>query len=236
MHAKYVPYPKRKNMSTLIIVIFTLSTYLLNELLIIIYFQHSSNRINFDFPKKCYIRLQNSEILYSITTTVVLIDYYILKFKSKTFWVLYVHLWYFIVAMGSICITSYRHTSSFYLILIYKTILSFNNFYIRLMCNFFHNNISANYRRNCSNYHLIVFTWNLAPVHLDVGLENTRLTIVYTDITILFISHKTQGYLCFNESYKFLCDNVHNYNRIQQFVSNYCLDASIYHLRKFGNQ
>ena len=235
MHAKYVPYPKRKNMSTLIIVIFTLSTYLLNELLIIIYFQHSSNRINFNFPKKYNIRFQNSEILYSITTTVVLIDYYILKFKSKTFWVLYVHLWYFIVVMGSICITSYRHTSSFYLILIYKTILSFNNFYIRLMCNFFHNNISTNYIRNCSNYHLIVFTWNLEPVHLDVGLENTRLTIAYT-ITILLIYHKTQGYLCFNESSKFLCDNVHNYNRIQQFVSNYCLDASIYHLRKFGNQ
>ena len=72
MHAKYVPYPKRKNMSTLIIVIFTLSTYLLNELLIIICFQHSSNRINFNFPTNYNIRFQNSEILYSITTTVVL--------------------------------------------------------------------------------------------------------------------------------------------------------------------
>ena len=56
------------------------------------------------------------------------------------------------------------------------------------MCNFFHNNISTNYIRNCSNYHLIVFTWNLEPVHLDVGLENTRLTIAYT-ITILLIYH-----------------------------------------------
>ena len=56
MHAKYVPYPKRKNMSTLIIVIFTLSTYLLNELLIIIYFQHSSNSINFNVPTNYNIR------------------------------------------------------------------------------------------------------------------------------------------------------------------------------------
>ena len=104
--------------------------------------------------------------------------------------------------------------------------------------------MSTHYIQNCSNYYLIVFTWKLAPVHLAVGLENTRLTIVYTAITILLIYHKTRGYLYFNESYKFLCDesykflcdNVHNYNRIQQFVSNYCLDASIYHLRQFGNR
>ena len=92
----------------------------------------------------------------------------------------------------------------------------------------------------CSNYYLIVLTWNLAPIHPDVGLQDIWLPINYNGTSILFFYHEIQAYLYFIKSYNLLYNIFTSsyYNRSQQFhsVSNNGRQASIYHKRHSDNQ
>ena len=91
----------------------------------------------------------------------------------------------------------------------------------------------------CSNYYLIVLTWNLAPIHPAVGLQDI-IPINYNCTSILFFNHEIQAYLYFIKSYNLLYNifTCYYYNRSQQFysVSNNGRQASIYHLRRSDNQ
>ena len=91
----------------------------------------------------------------------------------------------------------------------------------------------------CSNYYLIVLTWNLAPIHPAIGLQDI-IPINYNCTSILFFNHEIQAYLYFIKSYNLLYNifTCYYYNRSQQFhsVSNNGRQASIYHLRRSDNQ
>ena len=92
----------------------------------------------------------------------------------------------------------------------------------------------------CSNYYLIALTWNLAPIHPAVGLQDIWLPINYNGTSILFFYHVIQAYLYFIKSFNLLYNifTCYYYNRSQQFhsVSNNGRQASIYHLRRSDNQ
>ena len=87
----------------------------------------------------------------------------------------------------------------------------------------------------CSNYYLIVLTWNLLPIHPAVCLQDIWLPINYNGTFILILNHEIQKHLYFIKSYNFFYNifTGYYYNRSQQFhiVSNNSRQTSIYHLR-----
>ena len=91
----------------------------------------------------------------------------------------------------------------------------------------------------CSNYYLIVLTWNLSPIHPAVCLQDIWLPISYNGTSILIL-YEIQMYLYFIKSYNFFYNifTGYYYNRSQQshIVSNNSRQTSIYHLGRSHNQ